>query len=128
MINFPIVDTHLHLWNPSYLRYPWLDEIPLLNQPYLLADYNRHCGSVQVKKRVFLECEVDFAQFREEAAWVNSLADQEPRLAGMVPWAPLELGDKARPDLEQFAQNPRIKGVRRIIQFEPDLEFCLRPD
>lgn len=128
MINFPIIDTHLHLWDPGYLRYPWLDSIPLLNQPYLLADYNRHCGPVQVEKMVFLQCEVDFAQFREEAAWVNSLADQEPRLAGMVPWAPLELCDKARPDLEKFAQNPRIKGVRRIIQFEPDLEFCLQPD
>lgn len=27
-----------------------------------------------------------------------------------------------------MAGNPLIKGVRRIIQFEPDLEFCLRPD
>ena len=26
------------------------------------------------------------------------------------------------------AQNPRVKGVRRIIQFEPDIDFCLRPD
>lgn len=40
MLSFPIIDTHLHLWDPGYLRYPWLDEIPLLNQPYLLADHD----------------------------------------------------------------------------------------
>ena len=42
-------------------------------------------------------------------------------------WAPLELGDGARSSLEKMAANPRIKGVRRIIQFEPDQNFCLRP-
>lgn len=124
---FPIIDTHLHLWDPGYLRYPWLDNNALLNQPYLLADYNRHCGPVQVEQMVFLQCEVDPAQFREEAAWVTSLAQHDRRIAGIVPWAPLELGDAARPELERFAANPLIKGVRRIIQFEPDSEFCLRP-
>jgi L-fuconolactonase len=83
---------------------------------------------VQVEKMVFLQCEADFAQFREEAAWVTSLAQQDPRIAGIVPWAPLEKGDAARPELEKFAENKLIKGVRRIIQFEPDIEFCLRPD
>jgi L-fuconolactonase len=128
MLNFPIVDTHLHLWDPRRLRYPWLDDIPLLNKPYLLDDFNRACGSVQVEKMVFLQCECDFSQFMDEAAWVTSLAKQDARIEGIVPWAPLEKGDSARADLERLAANPLIKGVRRIIQFEPDMEFCLRPD
>jgi L-fuconolactonase len=129
MIDFPLVDTHLHLWDPGYLRYPWLDDIELLNQPYLPADYRRHCGPVDVEKMVFLQCEADFSQFQQEADWVTSLAHgPEPRIEGIVPWAPLELGDGARPALEKLAANPLIKGIRRIIQFEPDPEFCLRPD
>ncbi len=128
MIPFPIIDTHVHLWDPNHLRYPWLDDNVLLNKPYLLADYQRACGPVLVEKLVFLQCECDFAQFREEAAWVTSLAQEDPRLQGIVPWAPLENGDAARVDLEKFAENPLIKGVRRIIQFEPDPAFCLRPD
>ena len=32
------------------------------------------------------------------------------------------------PALEKLAANPRVKSIRRIIQFEPDIEFCLRPD
>jgi L-fuconolactonase len=128
MPNFPIVDTHLHLWNPRYLRYPWLDDIPLLNKPYLLDDYNKATGPVQVEKMVFLQCECEPAQFMQEAAWVTEQAKIDPRIQGIVPWAPLEDGDAARPALETLAQNPLIKGVRRIIQFEPDPEFCLRPD
>ena len=128
MPNFPIIDTHLHLWDPSYLRYAWLDDNALLNKPYLLEDYRRACGPVEVAQMVFLQCECDFAQFMDEANWVTSLAQSDPRLTGIVPWAPLEGGDKARPSLEQLAANPLIKGIRRIIQFEPAPEFCLRPD
>lgn len=129
MIDFPIVDTHLHLWDTNALRYPWLADIPLLNKPYLLEDFDRATGPVQIEKMVFLQCEVDPAQFMEEARWVTKLAtEQDARIQGIVPWAPLERGDAARADLEALAGNPLIKGIRRIIQFEPDPEFCLRPD
>ena len=128
MLDFPLVDTHLHVWQPQLLRYPWLDDIPLLNKPCLLEDYDQACGPVAVEKMVFLQAEVDFDLFMEEADWVDSLADQDSRLQGIVPWAPLELGDAARPALEKLSANPRVKGIRRIIQFEPDIGFCLRPD
>lgn len=128
MIQFPIVDTHVHLWDTNRLHYPWLAEIPQLNKPYLLEDYNRATGPVQVEKMVFLQCEVDTTQFMQEAEWVTQLAEeQDARIQGIVPWAPLETGDAARADLEKLSDNPLIKGVRRIIQFEPDIEFCLRP-
>ncbi|MHB0859344.1 MAG: amidohydrolase family protein, partial [Anaerolineae bacterium] len=127
MPSFPIVDTHLHVWDPNHLRYPWLDAIPLLNKPYLLADYDAACGDVPVAQMVFVQAEADFAQFREETAWVTELARQDPRLAGIVSWAPLERGDAVRGDLERLAQNPLVKGIRRIIQFEVDPAFCLRP-
>jgi L-fuconolactonase len=128
MPNFPIVDTHLHVWDPRNLRYPWLDDIPFLNKPYLLDGYNRACGSVKVEKMVFVQAECDNSQYKEEADWVTSLAGSDGRLQGIVAWAPLEKGEAARPELKDLASNKLIKGIRRIIQFEPDLEFCLQPD
>jgi L-fuconolactonase len=127
-LDFPIVDTHLHLWDPDHLRYPWLKGNELLNRRYLLDEYRQATGPVDVGKMVFLQCECDPAQFLDEAAWVTELAAADPRIQGIVPWAPLELGDAARPALEELARNPLIKGIRRIIQFEPDMDFCLRPD
>jgi L-fuconolactonase len=52
----------------------------------------------------------------------------EPRIGGIVAWAPLEKGDAAEADIAALARIPLMRGVRRIIQFEPDLDFCLRPD
>lgn len=129
MPQFSIVDTHVHLWDTGYLRYPWLDGNALLNKPYLLDDFKRATGSVQVEKMVFVQCEVDPAQYMQETEWVTMLAtEQDPRIEGIVSWAPLEKGDGARAELEILAANPLVKGIRRIIQFEPDLAFCLRPD
>lgn len=125
---FPLVDTHLHLWDLRRLRYPWLDANALLNRNHLIEDYQRACGPVQVAKMVFLQCECDFAQFQEEADWVTEVARADPRIRGIVPWAPLEQGDRAEAALARLATNPLVKGIRRIIQFEADPGFCLRPD
>ncbi|MEW6749754.1 MAG: amidohydrolase family protein [Candidatus Latescibacterota bacterium] len=122
-----IVDTHLHLWDPQRLRYPWLDGIPSLNRPHLLQDYARATAGVPVERMVFLQCECDFSQYRQEVDWVAGLAAEEPRIAGIVPWAPLEQGEDARPALAALAAERRVKGIRRIIQFEADPAFCLRP-
>jgi L-fuconolactonase len=127
MLDFPIVDTHLHVWDPTHLSYPWLAGNALLNKAYLPADYDKACGPIAVEKMVFVQAEADFAQFREETGWVSELAQQDRRIRGIVSWAPLENGDAARQDLEQLAKNPLVKGIRRIIQFEPDVDFCLRP-
>ena len=50
MIEFPVVDTHVHFWDPSRLRYPWLDDFPPLNRAFLLEDYLRALGPVAVDK------------------------------------------------------------------------------
>lgn len=124
---FPLVDTHLHIWDLGRLSYPWLANVPKLNRNHLIEDYRRACGPVQVAKMVFLQCECDFAQFQQEADWVTAVSLKDPRIRGIVPWAPLEKGDAADADLARLAANPLIKGIRRIIQFEADQEFCLKP-
>jgi L-fuconolactonase len=126
MIDFPIVDTHLHLWDINNLSYPWLSDVPLLNRTFLPDDYDKACGGLKVEKMVFMQCECDTSQYKQEVAWVSELARKDTRLKGIVAWAPLENGEGARSEIEELKKNPLIKGIRRIIQFEPDLEFCLR--
>jgi L-fuconolactonase len=126
--SFPIIDTHLHLWDLGRLRYPWLANVPKLNRNHVIEDFNRACGPVQVAKMVFVQCECDPAQAHDEANWVAEVAKRDPRIKGIVAWAPLEKGDGAESDLVRLNDTPLVKGIRRIIQFEPDINFCLRPD
>ncbi len=122
-----IVDTHVHLWDPKRLRYPWHASVPQLNRPYLPKDFREACGPLRVEKIVFLQCECDPSQYRDEVKFVTELAKEESRLAGMVPWAPLEKGEAARAELQDLAKNKLVKGVRRILDW-PDPARCLHPD
>lgn len=124
MPDFPIVDTHLHLWDPQHLRYPWLATVPPLNRPHLLADFRAHCGEVQVAKMVFVQCECDPLQSVDEVEWVSGLAQQDPRIRGLVGHASLER-NMAETELASFAANPLARGIRRLLQSEDD-DFCLR--
>lgn len=123
-----IVDAHLHLWDPARLRYPWLAGNELLHRPYLPGDFRRASADCDVEAMIFVQCEAEPGQYLLEAEWVAALAEHEPRIAAIVAWAPLELGAPARASLEQLAQLELVRGVRRIVQFEPDPEFCLQPD
>ncbi|OOQ57914.1 amidohydrolase [Mucilaginibacter pedocola] len=127
MQNIPVVDAHLHLWDPQLLRYPWLDDVPMLNTAHLIADYNQQTEGIEIERMVFVQCECEPSQCEQEAAWVTGIAKQDKRIQGIIPWAPLELGEGAKQVLDRMAQNPLIKGIRRIIQFEADADFCLRP-
>lgn len=127
MPDFPLVDTHVHLWDPARLRYSWLESAPALNRRHGTDDYLAACGTVAVAKVVFVQCECDPAQSEAEADWVTELAASESRIRGIVAQAALEQGDAIEPALARLAAKPLVKGVRRLLQEEPDDAFCLRP-
>ena len=124
MIEAPLIDAHIHLWDRNRLDYPWLGQLPAIDHDYLLPDYDTAIGEHTVEAMVFVQCECKPSQHLDELKWVQSLADGDPRLKGIVPWAPLESGDAVGGELAMIARDPRVKGVRRIIEFEEDPAFC----
>lgn len=128
MIDFPIIDTHVHLWDTRLLNYPWLEELQPINRPFLLSDCDQAMTGYPVERIVFMQCEVEVSQSMREYTWISGVAAQDKRIGAIVPWAPIEDGEGAGSFLETLAKNPLVKGVRRIIQYENDIEFCLRSD
>jgi len=127
MPSFPIVDSHVHLYDPSHLRYSWLKRLPKIDRRYDLSDLDRCRDGVEIDKIVFAEVWVDPGLHLEEAAWVQSLGNKDPRLVGMVAHAPLEKGPAVEADLEKLKGFSITRGVRRLIEIEMDPGFCLEP-
>lgn len=128
MPSFPIVDSHVHLYDPSWLRYGWLQRVPRINRRYDLADFDACKAEVAVERIVFAEVAVDQGLHFAEAAWVQGLADRDPRLGGMIAHAPLEQGAAVEADLDRLAEYGSLRGIRRLIETETDQSFCLTPD
>ena len=128
MPNFPIVDAHVHLWDPTHFRMAWLDGNEHLGKPFGLKEYAEHTAGIQVEAMVYLEVDLATDYRLLEAKWVADLALKEDRIKGIVASAPMEYGKQVRAFLQALvATSPRVKGVRRLTQGEADPEYCLQP-
>tara|TARA_Y100001968_G_C19302800_1_gene689995 strand:- start:215 stop:1090 length:876 start_codon:yes stop_codon:yes gene_type:complete len=125
MPDFPIIDTHLHIWDFDRLSYSAFKGHPLFGRSYQIEDYQRDSENLDIEAMVFLECYADFwadgGQYIEEVKYVEDSAKRDPRIKGIVPMAPLEWGSRAEPLLEEmYLNHPTVKGIRRIVEFDKD--------
>ena len=125
MPDFPIVDCHVHFYDPSQISYPWLQNVPLINGTYLPADFDLARGRVAVDKIVFVEVDAANDQTFAEAGFAAELAGRDNRIGGIVASAALEHGAAAAAELDRLTSVPGLKGVRRLIQHHPDTDWCL---
>ena len=123
----PVIDTHVHLLDPGQIRYPWLESVPPLNQPFRVQEFQAASTGLGIEKIVFMEVDAHADDGLKEVAWVSELAQAEPRIEGIVAAAPLEQGEAVKPYLESLAHYPLVKGVRRLIQGEGP-GFSRQPD
>jgi L-fuconolactonase len=112
-----ILDAHVHFWDPGARRYPWLDEQPSLLRRFGPEDYDS--GSHSVSGMIFVQADCAAEDALDETRWVAELAAADPRVVGIVAYAPLHLGAGARVDLAAVAAQPGVVGVRRLLQDEP---------
>jgi len=129
MPDFPIVDAHLHLWDPDRLRLSWIDGNARLNRRFGPAEYAEHTQGIAIESMVYLEVDVDPHYALLEPGWVAERAREDPRIKAIVAHAPVEHGLRARAFLDALvATTPLVRGVRRLLQGEKEVDFCLRPD
>lgn len=128
MIDFPIVDTHVHLLDQKRFKYSWAAGAPKLARDWSIADLVERAAPNQIESLVFAEVDVDMPLYMDEARWVQELADGDPRLKGCVACLPMEQGAALEGQMAELAGLRVMRGIRRLIQNQPDPEFTLKPD
>jgi L-fucono-1,5-lactonase len=118
------IDAHQHFWIYSPAEYDWIDgSMAALRRDFLPNDLKLELdssgfhGSIAVQAR----------QTLEETRWLLELAERSPWILGVVGWADLQLPD-IRSQLKALSRNPKLVGIRHVVQSEPDDRFLLQPD
>ncbi len=118
------IDSHQHFWTYHPAEYGWIDEsMNILRRDYLPIDLTGVLstegfdGSIVVQAR----------QTIEETKWLLQLADENPKILGVVGWVDLCASD-INDQLADLTQNKKLVGVRHVIHDETDDRFMLRED
>ncbi|HET6407598.1 MAG TPA: amidohydrolase family protein [Chthoniobacteraceae bacterium] len=117
------LDSHQHFWAYDEAEYPWIPRGTPLHRDWLPEDLHKLQqplgldGSIAVQAR----------QTVEDSRWLLTLADHDPRIKGVVGWVDLRSPEVAK-DLAELSKHPRFRGVRHVVQSEPDNDFMIRPE
>jgi L-fuconolactonase len=115
------IDAHHHLWRYSPQEYPWIsDNMPQLRRDFLVQDLEGELSAAGFAGAVAVQAR----QTREETDWLLSLAAGSQAIAGVVGWASIA-GPQFPAELERLRGESKLKGLRHIIQDEPDENFIL---
>jgi len=119
-----IVDSHQHFWRYNAREYDWIDDdLAAIRRDFLPDDLAREIGLAGVDAVVSVQAR----QTLDETDWLLGLAEKHDFIAGVVGWVPLTAPTVAD-TLARLAGNPRLCGVRHVLQGEADPDFAARED
>ena len=119
-----VIDSHQHFWKYDPVRYSWIDDsMKILRQDFLPSDL----GPILQENGVGGCIAVQADQSERETEFLLELAGENEFIKGVVGWVDLKAEGVSK-RLAHYSQNEKLKGVRHIVQEEPDPEFMLRKD
>ena len=116
-----MIDSHQHFWKLGRFEYPWMtSELGVLYRDYLPADLAPILKQNGVEKTVLVQASNSVAESR----WLLDLADSNDFIAGVVGWVDLTSPDT---QLDQLCTHPKFKGVRHLVESEPNDDWLINP-
>jgi L-fuconolactonase len=117
-----IIDVHHHLWTYSDAEYGWIDDsMAALKRDFAVGDLIRDCAGFGVAGSVAVQAR----QTVQETEALLATAHADPFILGVVGWLPL-----SDPNVEVllacYSADPLFRGVRHVVQDEPDPAFLER--
>jgi L-fuconolactonase len=110
------VDAHQHFWRYSPQTHAWIDDsMAVLKRDFLPSDLESLLIANGFGGCVAVQAQQDAA----ETEWLLALAEEHGFIRGVVGWVDL-LALDVEGELERLSQRPKLRGVRHIVQSEPD--------
>ena len=121
-----VFDAHHHLWDTRVLEYRLFGQVPELDRPFLLADYEPEARSLGVSGSLWVEAASAGADGARELDWVTEHVTGNELVEGLVAYVALE---RAEGELDRLFDRSGLPvvGVRRSFEFE-DPGFARRPE
>lgn len=119
-----LIDSHHHLWSYSPQEYGWITaEMAVLRRDFQTPQLDEVAELAGVDGFVTVQAR----QSISETEALLDIARRHRRVLGVVGWLPLA-SDAVSSDLQRLTQSPWLKGIRHVVQDEPDERFLLGAD
>ncbi len=118
------IDSHHHFWSYHPTEYAWIDDsMPAIRRDFLPEHLRAEIAAAGINGVVSVQARQSIG----ETGWLLDFAARNEFIKGVVGWVDL-VSPTAGAQLERFAACPKLKGVRHVVQAEPDDNFLLRDD
>lgn len=118
------IDSHQHFWRYSPSSHAWIDStMGVLKKDFLPEDLEPLLQDHGIDGCVAVQAD----QSDAETDFLLKCAEEHPFIKGVVGWLDL-CAEDIEEKLQLYSKNPLLKGLRHIVQDEPDDYFMLRPE
>jgi L-fuconolactonase len=118
------IDAHHHFWKYDPGEFGWInDQMKMIRRDFLPADLQRATNAARIDGVVSVQAR----QTLEETKWLLQMAAENEFIRGVVGWLPL-VSKQVTDELEFLGSNPKLKGVRQVLQGEPDERYLRNHD
>lgn len=120
----PVIDSHHHFWRYTAEEYGWIPpEWAALRRDFGPEDLGREIAASGVDGVVSVQARQTLA----ETDWLLEIATLHSFIHGVVGWVPL-IDPGIETLLDRYTAHSKLRGLRHVLQGEPDPDYMLRTD
>lgn len=119
------VDAHQHFWKIDRGDYGWLDpaQVPHLCRDFMPDDLAPLLAKARIDRTVLVQA----AESVAETEFLLALAEATPFVGAVVGWVDFT-SPEAPDEIARLAQNPKLAGLRPMLQDLADADWILREE
>lgn len=118
------IDSHQLFWHYTPREFDWIStDMEVLRRDYYPAHLRPLLEVGGIEGTVCVQAR----QSVTETQWLLEWSDKYPFIRGVVGWVEL-CSPRLLEQLERFVTRPKFRGVRHVLQTEPDDRFMMRRD